>query len=105
MTFYHGTSKEAWDAIQKEGALWGRRYVLNNDGTVHHEVDRCTYLAVNKEEAEHYGTVVLKVEYNPFNRRGTVKKDKRGLPLNNYVEGCWQVRVYEPISIENITKC
>jgi len=94
MTFYHGTSEEHWGEIQKEGFLYGRRFVLNNDGTIHHEVNRCTYLAVDKEEAKHYGDVVLKVEYNPF------KTPKR----NNYIDDCWQVRVYEPIPISNIQK-
>jgi len=84
MTFYHGTSEESWEKIQKEGVLFGER------GTP----SRCTYLAVDKEAAEHYGGVVLKVEYDPAIH-----------PMdNNYVEGCWQVRVYEPIPIENITR-
>lgn len=94
MTFYHGTSKENWNTIQKEGILYGRRYILNNDGSIKKEVDRCTYLAVDKDEAEQYGEVVLKVEYNPF------KTPKH----NNYIEGCWQVRVYEPIPLTDIEK-
>ncbi len=93
MKFYHGTSKENWEAIQKEGILYGRRYVLNNDGSINHEVDRCTYLAVDKEEAECYGEIVLEVEYDPFQSKH-----------NNYKEGCWQVRVYEPISLNQIKK-
>lgn len=90
MTFYHGTSKENWNAIQKEGILWGRRHVTNNNRIK--EVDRCTYLAVDKEEAVQYGDVVLMVEYNPFNNP----------KYNNYMEGCWQVRVYEPIPLSQI---
>lgn len=93
MKFYHGTSKENWEAIQKEGILYGRRYVLNNDGSVNHEVDRCTYLAVDEEEAKCYGEIVLEVEYDPFQSKH-----------NNYKEGCWQVRVYEPISLNQIKK-
>lgn len=93
MVFYHGTSEENWVKIQEEGILYGRRDVLDNQGKVIKEVDRCTYLAVNKEEAECYGDVVLMVEYDAENRK-----------LNNYVEGCWQIRVYEPISIENIKR-
>lgn len=92
MTFYHGTSKENWDAIQEEGVLWGRRFIVDNNGNPIREVDRCTYLATDIKEAEHYGEVVLKVEYNPFiNPRN-----------NNYIDGCWQVRVYEPIPISDI---
>lgn len=90
MTFYHGTSKENWNAIQKEGILYGRRFVIDN-GNIIKEVDRCTYLAVDLEEAKCYGDVVLQVEYNPLNSKH-----------NNYKEGCWQVRVYEPIPISKI---
>lgn len=89
MIFYHGTTKENWDKIQQEGVLWGRRYFT--DKGVKKEVDRCTYLAVDKEEAEQYGEIVLQVEYDPHSSKH-----------NNYIEGCWQVRVYEPISIDSI---
>ena len=94
MIFYHGTSKENWDAIQQEGVLWGRRFVVDNNGNPIREIDRCTYLAVDREEAEQYGDVVLKVEYNPF----TNPKH------NNYIEDCWQVRVYEPIPLTNVER-
>ena len=92
MTFYHGTNKENWEAIQKEGVLYGRRFMTDKDGNIVKEVDRCTYLAVDKEEAECYGEVVLQVEYNPATHPH----------MNNYIDGCWQVRVYEPIPISNI---
>ena len=91
MIFYHGTSKENWAKIQKEGVLWGRRFIVDENRNPIKEVDRCTYLAVDKEEANCYGDIVLRVEYDPFNSKH-----------NNYKEGCWQVRVYEPIQIENI---
>lgn len=91
MVFYHGTSKENWNAIQKEGVLYGRRFVKDDNGNIIKEVDRCTYLAVDIKEAKCYGDVVLQVEYNPLN-----------LKHNNYKEGCWQIRVYEPIPISKI---
>ena len=91
MVFYHGTSKENWNAIQKEGILYGRRFVTDDNGNIIKEIDRCTYLAVDLEEAKCYGDVVLQVEYNPLNSK-----------RNNYKEGCWQVRVYEPIPISKI---
>ena len=93
MIFYHGTSKENWNAIQKEGILYGRRFVTGNNGNIIKEVDRCTYLAVDLEEAKCYGDVVLQVEYNPTNSKH-----------NNYKENCWQIRVYEPIPLSNVTK-
>ena len=78
MTFYHGTTEEAYDKIVKEGILYGVRGMFQG-----HEIDRCTYLAVDAEEAKQYGTILLQVEYDPF-----VNKH------NNYKEGCWQIRVY-----------
>ena len=92
MTFYHGTTAENWKLIQNEGVLYGRRYIIGNDGTIIKEVDRCTYLATDVDEAKCYGDVVLQVQYDPF-------KNKK---KNNYIEGCWQVRVYEPIPLENV---
>lgn len=74
--------------------LYGRRFIIDNDGKPIKEVDRCTYLAVDLEEAKQYGNVVLKVEYNPF------KHPKK----NNYIERCWQIRVYEPIPIKSIKR-
>lgn len=94
MIFYHGTSKENWEAIQREGILYGRRYILGENCFPIKEVDRCTYLAVDLEEAKYYGDVVLQVEYDPM---------KPGAK-NNYCEGCWQVRVYEPIPLRDINK-
>lgn len=94
MIFYHGTSKENWEAIQREGILYGRRYILGENCFPIKEVDRCTYLAVDLEEAKYYGDVVLQVEYDPM---------KPG-SKNNYCEGCWQVRVYEPIPLRDINK-
>jgi hypothetical protein len=92
MTFYHGTSKEGWEKIQKEGILYGRRYITDENGVPIKEVDRCTYLAVDLQEAKCYGEIVLSVEYDPFRKKAK----------NNYVEGCWQVRVYEPIQLSNV---
>jgi RNA:NAD 2'-phosphotransferase (TPT1/KptA family) len=86
MKFYHGTSRENWEAIQNEGILFGRLLVNNK------EVSRCTYLAVDIEEAKCYGEVVLEVEYDPY-------KHKK---MNNYIEDCWQLRVYEPIPLTDI---
>lgn len=86
MKFYHGTSRENWEAIQQEGVLFGRLLVNNK------EVSRCTYLAVDLAEAKCYGEVVLEVEYDPY-------KHKK---MNNYIEDCWQLRVYEPIPLTDI---
>lgn len=54
---------------------------------------RCTYLAIDKEEWQKYWDILLEIEYDPF--KNTLE--------NNYIEGCWQVRVYEPILLKDIT--
>jgi RNA:NAD 2'-phosphotransferase (TPT1/KptA family) len=82
MIFYHGTSKENWEQIQKEGILFGKRNAPS----------RCTYLAVDIDEARQYGDILLEVEYDP-----SIHPTE-----NNYISDCWQIRVYEPIPIEQI---
>lgn len=77
MKFYHGTSLESWHAIQAEGVLWGQRNLPS----------RCTYLALNAEEAQQYGEVVLEVDYEPKSL------------TDNWTEDCWQVRVYDPLTM------
>lgn len=89
MKFYHGTSIENYIAIQKEGILYGRRVGVNDK-----EINRCTYLATDIDEAKCYGDVVLSVEYDPFKNKD----------MNNYIEGCWQFRVYEPIPLSEVIR-
>ena len=93
MLFYHGTNEENWNKIQEEGMLFGRKFIVNDIGNIIKECERCTYLAVDPEEANNYGDVLLEVEYDPN------KKDARH---NRFDDDCWQIRVYEPIPIENI---
>ena len=72
MIFYHGTSQENWDKIQKEGVLWGIRNAPS----------RCTYLAVEKKHAVAHrkpNDVVLKIDYDPTEERW----------CNNYIDGEW----------------
>ena len=91
MTFYHGTSSENWLKILEDGVLYGSRHIIN--GKKEKAVDRCTYLAVDPEEASNYGDVLLEVEYDPY---------RIGAKCNKFDNGCWQLRVYEPIPIENV---
>ena len=84
MEFYHGTSEQTWSDIQIDGVLFGKRPNAKSS--------RCTYLTTDAEEAKQYGDVVLRVFYDP-----TEHPD-----MNNYVEGCWQFRVYEPISLTRV---
>lgn len=77
MIFFHGTSIKNWQKIKLEGKLFGVRDAGN----------RCTYLAVSKKEAKCYGKIILKVDYDPYLHP----------KMNNFIEGCWQYRVYESI--------
>jgi RNA:NAD 2'-phosphotransferase (TPT1/KptA family) len=97
MKWYHGTSEDVWQIIQQEGVLFGRRFVEGR------EVSRCTYLTNVLNEARCNGDVVLEVEYNPLNEDGTIRTDEIGA-LNNYSPNEWQMRVYEPIPIENVKR-
>jgi len=85
MTLYHGTSKSVWKQIQNEGILWGIRIIPGFNPS------RCTYLATDKEEAEQYGSIIIEVDF-----------DKQRDTPNNYVDGCWQVRVYCPIPLSRL---
>lgn len=91
--FYHGTSLENWNKIKKEGILFGKREYIDKSGNIV-KLDRCTHLAVDKEEAECYGEVLLEVKYNPY-------VDK---PNNNYHPNCWQIRVYSPIPLSKVKR-
>lgn len=80
--FYHATSKENWEKIKKENILFG----------VRNAPSRCTYLSTTIKDCEQYGEVILKVLYDP-----NLHKDE-----NNWCEDCWQIRVYEPIELNDI---
>lgn len=88
MKFYHGTSDENYNQIIDEGVLWGLRGTFQG-----RRISRCTYLAVHKEDARQYGNVLLEVEYDPTKSE-----------YNNFCEDCWQIRVYEPISLNSIKR-
>jgi RNA:NAD 2'-phosphotransferase (TPT1/KptA family) len=82
MNWFHGTSQEKYQEIIKEGFIWGKRDAPS----------RCTYLTPDAIEAQQYGDVVLKIDYEPYSEKY----------CNNYTEGCWQVREYNPIPISKI---
>lgn len=80
MKFYHATTQEGWESIQEEGVLWG----------VREHGSRVTYLSTSLEDARPWAAIILEVEYSPGDR-------------DNYVDGCWQCRVYEPIPLSAVT--
>ena len=85
MRFYHGTSEDNWNKIQEEGVLFGVREFAKS---------RVTYLTTDINEAKQYGEVLLQVDYDPSKHSN----------MNNYVDDCWQCRVYEPIALTSITE-
>jgi hypothetical protein len=88
MIFYHGTSKENWKKMQKEGILFGTG-----------ENYRYTYLTPEIEIARKFGQVVLEVEYEPIGAGSGI--DNYGF---NPPEGmtCWQFTVFVPILLSNV---
>lgn len=54
MIFYHGTNQRAWENIQKEGILFGRRMVLEESEILisKYKVFPCTYLTPKHERSE-----------------------------------------------------
>jgi hypothetical protein len=88
MKFYHRTTTDNWEKIQKEGVLWGIGMSY-----------RHTYLAPY-DWGESYGDVLLEVEYEPTDVIGI---DNYGFdpPLG---EICVQFSVFVPISLEHIKK-
>lgn len=89
MKFYHGTNKHGLKETKKQGFLLHRRLVFDKNGQPSKifKPSPCTYLAIDRKEAKRYGNIVLEVEYDPIVHPN----------MNNYIEGCWQLRVYEPI--------
>jgi hypothetical protein len=98
MKFYHGTSQECWQKIQKEGVLWGTPSWNPTWGNS--KPFRYTYLTPHKEIAKAYGKILLEVEYEP------VGIDGRG--IDNYGfdpplgQTCWQFSVFIPILLDKI---
>jgi hypothetical protein len=87
MKFYHGTDKEGHEFTQKQGYLLYPRATKEFPN-----ISPCVYLAVDLEEAQQYGDHIYEVEYNP-----TINPAK-----NNYNSESWQVRVYEPIPLNQV---
>lgn len=93
MKLYHGTTKENWDKIKKEGILWGIR---GADGFC---PDRCTYFAIKKEHArvginQDEPEILLEVDYDV--------EDGASRRVCSLGAGDWQYRIYEPIPIEKV---
>jgi hypothetical protein len=93
--FFHGTSPAAWDAIQQEGVLWGKRDC--GPEYARFAPNRCTYLTDSQEIAARFGDVVLRVWYDPDDGF------KRNI-CNRWDKDCWQFRIYEPILLCWVTR-
>ena len=103
MKFYHRTTEQSWQAIQKEGCLWG----ITGFGNTQERIDdkenriRYTYLAPF-DWGESYGTVLLEVEYEP-KREDFGKKHNYGFdPPTD--QQCVQFCVFEPIYLDKVKR-
>ena len=96
MKFYHGTSRENWEKIKKEGVLWGYR-VHDGIPTLNY---RYTYLSPHIEVAEAYGDIILEVEYSHVGVDGR-KIDNYGFDPPPG-QTCWQFSIFVPILIKDI---
>ncbi len=96
MKLYHGTSKENWEKIQKDGYLFGKR--SEADRNKFGGPEYCNYLSKKKGMAQPYGGVMLVVEW----AFGQV--DDEDEPVDSYKKDSWQSMVYIPIPIKNIEK-
>ena len=117
MKFFHGTTEENWEKIQKEGVLWGKPSYNETWGAIEDYEKhfrecknpyRYTYLTPDLDIAHRMGSeeVTLEVEYDP------VGVDGRG--IDNYAFGpesgqivkpgdhCWQFSVFVPIPIKKV---
>jgi RNA:NAD 2'-phosphotransferase (TPT1/KptA family) len=88
---YHGTTEEAWEEIQKEGVLWGRK----NQFWCGNKMDRINWLASKKKFAGIY------------DNRGITKQpcvileiDMPEIKEHKY----WEYVTYDPIPISRIRR-
>ena len=83
-TWYHGTTKEIFNKIKKDGVLYG----------FHKSGKRFTTLSLDKEEANFYGDVLLAVTYNPV----------EDLINNDYGPHSLDLKVFSPIPMSNVKR-
>ena len=103
MKLYHGTSKENWEKIRKEGVLWGIRFVCHMDRARHGckpsdqipKQFRMTYFSSDLQSAWSHGQygngVVLEIDYELTGKKSIDLKTP-----NAYI-------IKIPIPIEKIT--
>lgn len=87
LTFWHGTTKEGWAFVKKQGSL-----IYPRATEMFPNASPCVYLAKSRDEAEQYGDVILKIMYDP----------RKNPDKNNYIKNGWQMRVYEPIPLKDV---
>ncbi len=96
MICYHGTSKENWQKIQKEGVLWGIPDIFN-PSTI---PIRRTFLSPDIEVAKAINEeVILEVEYNPKGVGSGIDNFGFNPPFSEY---CWQFSVFVPINLNKV---
>ena len=100
MIFYHGTSQKNYKKALKENVLWGLKdHQSPKDSNLH----RFTYLTQCLNTAKEYaglGGVVLRVLYDPAQHPDKTNYKNVKLPPS-WIH--WQVLVWEPISMSDVT--
>lgn len=102
--FYHSTAPERWEAIKKEGVLWGI-HGWGEWSEKNKKKEKCTYRYTYlspRPLLTGYGSVILKVKFTP-------KLEDQG-KVHNYGfdpppgEECWQFSVFEPIPLSQVRR-
>ena len=79
-TFYHGTSEKNWEAIKKEGVLWGFIIWMGKKTTYRH-----TYFSPDIKIAKEFGDVILAVD-------------------KNWPEDEWQIHIFRAIPLMEVRR-
>jgi len=104
MKFYHRTKEERWDAIRKDGCLWGvhgNLWEQDNERKYSGDSYRYTYLAPS-DPGISYGDVLLEVDYIPLRKDFGIKHNYGFDPPPGQI--CWQFSVFEPIPLDKIKR-
>lgn len=87
--WYHGTSLENWKKIKKEGVLWGKDGVFNR---------RCTFLAKDLKQLEHWTSLPMFNEWRGFDLILTVKYTPNNID-DDYNPKWWEMIVKKIINL------
>jgi hypothetical protein len=105
--FYHVTTPQRWEAIKKEGVLYGIHgscFGIFNWAELNQSEyrNKYRYTYLSPTPYYEYGSVVLEVRYTP-KREDFGIKHNYGFDLPPDMI-CWQFSVFEPIPLVNVKR-